>query len=310
MSIPFRDYLDAKYGLDERSLNPDVRAAFLASLRSHTTLKLLDLGAGTGSSLRRLLDAELHANLDITLVDKEPALLEAARQEGAKMLARREYEVTLVEGGIEAWRGKQTLLIRTVAADLAHFEPARAGQYDAIIAHALMDLLPPRLMAQRIARWLAPAGLFYATLNYDAGTTLFPVWAEGGLEKAILANYDGSMDRRELPFGDEPSAGAESGRKLHGALHAQGFDVLAYGSSDWSITPFCDCYRQQDAVCLLALLDMMLEESRRVGLFEPAALDLWYATRRDQIETRQLGMIIHQLDVLAQKPAHRQLTGA
>ena len=46
MRLSFEDYLDAKFPLDERSLNRDVRTLFESFLRSHADLRIMDTACG------------------------------------------------------------------------------------------------------------------------------------------------------------------------------------------------------------------------------------------------------------------------
>lgn len=299
MTATLRDYLDVKFALDERSLNPAVRTAFLASLRDRPSLAVLDLGTGSGASIWRLLNADLAADLDITAVDKDADLLDLAFKRTVVLLGAREFKVSSAPGAIQARRGKRGINISFVTADLKDFGPEGPGRYDAVIAHAVMDLLPMAPMAKRIAGWLRPRGVFYASLNYDGGTTLFPMYPDRELEGRILAVYDASMERQ---LDGQACGGACSGRRLHAALRELEFEVLAYGSSDWSLTPFHGRYRDRDDICLAALLEMIRDEAEKSGQVAAEALDTWYRRRTRQIETGELGLISHQIDLLAEKP--------
>jgi SAM-dependent methyltransferase len=300
MSVAFAEYLDAKYPLDERSLNGDVRALFESSLRSHSALRILDMGCGSGASLRRLLQAGLHGRIELTGVDRDADLLQRARDRIVHNLEMAEFELSMSAEVVEARRNRETVTLRFAAADLSTYEPAQSGIYDAVIAQALMDLLPLERMVERIRGWLAPAGLFYASLNYDAGTVLYPEYPSNQFEAALLDVYDASMARS---VGGQPCGGAQSGRHLHAALSKVGFDILALGSSDWNITPYCGGYRDADELCLAALLDMIHGEGLRSGRFETQALDDWLGYRQAQLADSKLGLIIHQIDLVAQKPA-------
>jgi SAM-dependent methyltransferase len=302
MTISFRDYLDVKTSLDERSLNPTVQTAFLDALRGREWLTCLDLGAGTGASLWRLLNAELSAGLAITAVDRDAALLDIAFKRTTVLLRARGFTVsTPAAGSLRARRGGRHLAIDFITADLQHFNAADdAGRFDAVIAHQVMDLLPPRTMAERIAAWLRPQGVFYATLNYEGGTALFPVYREEALEDRILAVYDDSMEKRRV--WDQSSGGARSGRRLYGALLEHGLAPLAHGTSDWNLTPLHRVYLDRDDLCLVALLGMIRDEAARSGEFSGEALDLWHRDRLHKLENGELGLIVHQIDLLAEKP--------
>jgi SAM-dependent methyltransferase len=300
MSIAFAEYLDAKYPLDERSLNRDVRAVFESALRSHSSVRVLDIGCGNGASLCRLLRAGLNGRVELTGVDRDPELLQLARSRAVHDLEMADFELSRSTEVIQARRNREAITLRFEAADLAGYETEQPGIHDAVIAQALMDLLPVKPMVERIREWLAPAGLFYASLNYDGGTVLFPAYPDDAFETALLENYDASMARS---VGGQPCGGAHSGRRLHAALTEAGFDILALGSSDWNITPYCGAYRDADAVCLAALLDMIHGEGQRSGRFDPHQLQDWLEHRRTQLAQRKLGLIIHQIDLVAQKPA-------
>ena len=300
MSSAFADYLDAKYPLDERSLNRDVRAVFESALRSHAAVRVLDIGCGSGASLCRLLQAGLNGRVELTGVDRDPELLQLARSRAVHDLEMADFELSRSTEVIQARRNREAITLRFEAADLAGYEPEQPGTHDAVIAQALMDLLPVQSMVERIRGWLAPAGLFYASLNYDGGTVLFPAHPKGEFEAALLGAYDASMARS---VGGLPCGGAHAGRRLHAALTEAGFDILALGSSDWNITPYCGAYRDADEACLAALLDMIHGEGQRSGRFEPQQLDGWLSQRRTQLAQRKLGLIIHQIDLVAQKPA-------
>ena len=300
MSLSFEDYLDAKFPLDERSLNRDVRTLFESFLRSHAELRSLDMGCGNGASLRRLLRAGLNGRIEMNGVDRDAGLLQRARERLAQDLEVTDFEVSPSVERVLARRNREVITLSFTVADLASYQPAEPGRYDAVIAQALMDLLPLERMVERIRSWLAPAGLFYASLNYDAGTVLYPLYPDLEFETDLLGVYDTSMER----FLDGlPCGGAHSGRRLHAALSNAGFDILALGSSDWNIAPYCGAYRDEDQRCLAALLDMIHGEGQRSGRFQPQQLDDWLSHRRAQLADSRLSLIIHQIDLVAQKPS-------
>jgi len=303
MSISFRDYPDIKSALDERSLNPQVRTAFQHALRGREWLSCLDLGAGAGASLWRLLNADLKADLAITAVDPDRDLLELALRRLAVLLRARDFEVaTPGPDHIQARRGGRSISIEFVAAgpeDFNRQEPTR--QFDVVVAHHVTDLLPTQAMADRIASWLKPQGVFYAALNYDTGTTVFPAYRDADLEQRILATYDSAMETRRMR--DQPAEAAKPGGWLHGSLLESQLDILAQGASDWNLTPLRRAYRDQDDLCLDAVLAHIRDEADRSGGIGPRALDAWHRDRRQEIDRRRLGLIVHQVDVLARRGA-------
>jgi SAM-dependent methyltransferase len=300
VDISFHDYLEAKFALDERSLNREVQTEFARWLSDQPQLTCLDLGTGSGASVHRLLNFAPESDLHITAVDRDPNLLGIAREKTADLLRNGDSDLSAKPEGIRARRNGRDITVDFVCSDLQHFAPNRSsGSYHLVIAHAVMDLLPLRTMAERIARWLRPKGLFYSTINYDGETSLFPVYADEELESSIFAVYDASMEERRV--WDENSGGARSGRRLHRILGETGFELTAYGSSDWNITPLRRTYRDRDAVCLAALLNMIRDEAVRSGQFPKDSLDRWYQERSQRLATGELGLIVHQIDLLAEK---------
>jgi SAM-dependent methyltransferase len=300
---PFADYLEAKFALDERSLNADVRRAVLDRLgRERRVLRWLDVGAGTGAMVRRLLAADPAGSVQITVLDRDPGLLGLAPAAIADALSRLEYTVRRRGSTIEAARRGREIHVDFRCSGLMEFDGADRS-YDLVTAHAFMDIVPIDPAVSRIAAWLAPGGLFYATLNYDGHTTLFPLYADPAFEDAILAGYDRSMEERRVD--GEATGGARSGRRLHRALHASQFHVFAYGSSDWNITPAADSYRDRDADVLRTLLAVIREESERSPLFDRGRVARWHAERTDQLARGELGMIVHHVDLGATRLQQR-----
>lgn len=293
----FADYLEAKLELDERSLNSDVRQAALERFtRTSAVLRWLDVGTGTGSMIRRLLNADLHRPLEITALDRDGRLLEIAFTKISEELVRLKYEVRSRADVIEAHKAERQLRVEFRCCSLLEFEP-KPDCYDLVTAHAVMDIVPVGAAVSRVGTWLAAGGVFYSTLNYDGDTALFPLHADSAFEDAILAGYDASMEKRRVAA--QATGGARSGRRLHKALRESDLDVLAYGSSDWNITPRSGVYRDRDVDVLRALLATIRIESERNRAIDPGKLAGWYASRINQLERGELGMIVHQLDIAA-----------
>lgn len=294
MSVSFAEYLESKFDLDERSLNREVRAALMQALQHLPEIRCLDVGAGTGATARRLLAAGLAAPLSVTALDRDAALLDIARADAAARLEASGRSAFIEAGEVHAG-GEPATAMRFVACELREYRPEQPCNL--ITAHALLDIVPLADTLRRFADWLEPGGYLHASLNYDGETTLLPASVDAAFEASLLAHYHESMERRRVD--GQATGGAYCGRRLHGLLPEHGFDILACGSSDWSITPFLGQYRGRDATCLRALLDMIDAEARASGRFDPGQLGRWREDRIHCLRQRRLGLVAHQLDMLA-----------
>ncbi len=294
MPLAFAEYLQAKFDLDERSLNPEVRAAFLQVLHGLAEVRCIDVGAGTGATARRLLAAGLSTPLALTALDRDPLLLDIAREDALQGLQASGRRAFIETGEVHATEEPRTML-RFLACEFQDHQPEQ--RCNVITAHAFLDMVPLADALARFATWLEPGGHLYATLNFDGDTTLLPTSDDATFEATLIAHYHDTMERRRMD--GRAIGGAFSGRRLHRLLPAHGFDILACGSSDWSITPYLGAYRGGDADCLRALLDMMAGEAQRSGLFDPARLGRWREERMQCLREHRLGLIAHQLDLLA-----------
>jgi SAM-dependent methyltransferase len=294
MPVPFAEYLAAKFALDERSLNREVRGAFQDALRGLPQLRCLDVGAGTGATLRRLLESGLAAPLSLTAVDSDSSLLNLARDEAVERLRTLGLMPRMEEDAIRTQRAPFTT-IRFLAEALKNHRPDHT--YNVITAHAFLDIVPLRPALRLFSGWLEPGGYLYATINYNGETALSAPYEDGDFEARLLDYYNHTMEIRRVD--GQATGGAYSGRRLAELLPEFAFSVLAHGSSDWNIAPLSGRYRDDDAVCLTALLEMMALEGQRSGLFRPDLLDRWHDDRRRLVQEGRLAMRVHQTDLLA-----------
>ena len=293
MPVAFAGFLEAKFALDERSLNREVRAAFLDALRSLPQIRCLDVGAGTCATLRRLLNSGLTTPLSLTALERDPVLLDIARVEAAGWLRALGLEPHNEAGTIQT-QGERVTAIRFAAGELKDYRPDRP--FNLITAHAFLDLVPLPDSLRLFTAWLQAGGYLYASINYDGDTALLPLYDDAAFEARLLSYYNDTMERRRVDA--QATGGSFCGRRLHRLLPDYGFDILAYGSSDWNITPFLGEYRDGDALCLAALLETIGAEGQSSGLFHQDQLERWREHRLRLLQQRRLGLIAHQLDFL------------
>src|SRR4051794_13823583 len=171
--------------------------ALVAELRSvfagRDTAAIIDLGCGTGSNLRALA-ASLARRQSWRLVDRDPALLGAARERLAAWADGSE-----TGAGLRLRKGGFEIAVCFVEADLA---PGVApllsdGGVDLVTAAALFDLVSASWI-EGFARETAAAGAaFYPALTYDGVDRWSPPHPA---DAAMLVGFH-AHQRRDKGFG-------------------------------------------------------------------------------------------------------------
>jgi hypothetical protein len=302
-AIDVLGYLGSKKSVDDRSLNHCVWRTLTAALSSATALRplrLLEIGAGIGTMLERLLDQVAFTHLAYTLVEINPACVEESRQRITRWAARRGCEPTWESDGtlrIPTECGNQT--ISFICADVFEYLQAsnRSSGWDAILAHAFMDLVDCGALLPDLCRQCAAGGLLYLSLNYDGETIFLPV-PEDGFDQHIIELYHQSMDARVVK--GRPAGDRYTGRHLFAHLTAAGAVILAAGSSDWVVFPQEQHYKADEAHFLHAILHTLEAELGHHRQLDSQRFAAWIAQRHRQVETGDLLYIAKNLDLLAQ----------
>jgi len=295
----FPHYLLAKQSVDDRALNKDVLAALRLHLNAPASglpLRVLEIGAGIGTMLRRLLRWQvLPAQTDYTLLDEMPENIVFARQ----WLPQAAADL----GWSSAWQDESLLRLsgdsgRQVTVHLEQANvftfaaaPQRQAAYGLLIAHAVLDLFPLPQSLPGLLALLQTQGLAWFTINFDGVSSLEPS-LDAALDTLLEREYHRSMDTR--PGGGD----SQSGRHLFGYLNSLSVEILAAGASDWVVYPQRGQYPAEEAFFLNCIL-RFYEESLSTRASVPSqALQNWLKIRRGQVENGQLTYVAHQMDFL------------
>ena len=298
----YHRYLAVKKSIDDRSLNPRVWDSLARALPGTRPMEVLELGAGIGSMVQRVIERGLLTDCRYRAVDLEPGNVgEAMRRLPAWALERGLSVEEMGEGGIR-FSGAGTLMeLSFEAANVVELlkRPDVRGVYDLVIAQAFLDLVDLDSVLPLIGASLRPGGLIYLCINFDGGTIFDPI-IDGELDARIEALYHRTMDERVAD--GKCSGDSRTGRRLFSGLRRIGAQVLDAGPSDWVVYPGVDGYSGDDEIFLHAIIDTVqgaLESSQELSR---ETLDEWSRVRHGQIEARDLVYIAHQLDVLARVP--------
>jgi SAM-dependent methyltransferase len=309
MAIPttygFTRYLAAKKSVDDRALNRHVWQCLVQALPQVTSdraVQVLEIGAGIGTMVERLVEWGLLHQATYTAIDADPETIAEHRRRLPTWMAAHGFNVQEDSFTQQRfWRNGHEIGVETEAIDLQRFigrtQVGRA--WDLLIAHAVLDLLDIPATLPSLLALLRPGGLLYCSMVFDGVTILQPE-IDPELDAQIEALYHQTMDQRRIA--GHLSGDSRSGRHLFAPLQALGADILAAGSSDWIIFAGLQGYPGDEAYFLHFIIHTIGTALRGHSQLDSGRLTHWIAQRHAQIETGSLVYIAHQLDVLACTP--------
>jgi SAM-dependent methyltransferase len=299
-------YLAAKVSVDDRALNARVWSALADGVRAAAALAppaILEVGAGIGTMVERLVARGALGSAVYTALDLLPANLAAARTRLPAALASHGFTLRDQDDDrLVLARGDDRLEVVLVCADAAEWLAAEpVCSFDVVLAHAVLDVVDVEALLPLVASRLRPGGLAHASLCFDGVTALEPA-VDAALDARIEAQYHATMDARRRA--DSPSGDSRSGRHLLTQLRRCGLEPVEAGGADWVVFAGADGYRGDEAFFLHYLVDVVsgaLAAAPGDGPapITPAELRGWTAARHAQIDRGELVWIAHNLDVLA-----------
>lgn len=309
MQYAFPRYLLAKQSVDDRALNKDVLAALRSALSAyplprHAPLSVIEVGAGIGTMLARLLRQRLLPQADYTLVDEMRENTDYAQTWLPLWAAQNNIRAESLPGDCIRLSAPTAhsapVTARVICADVFDYINSAPPPADLLIAHAFLDLLPMPESLGRLFSLLKPGGLAWLTINFDGVTTFQPPTRLS--DSAPTANLDAHIERLyHASMDSRPTGGdSQSGRHLFGHIAQAGGRILATGASDWVVYPHQGRYPADEAYFLHFILHFFEQTLGGHPDLDPAAFTAWLAGRRAQVERGELVYIAHQMDFLVQ----------
>lgn len=289
MGYSFPHYLLSKQSVDDRALNKDVLNALKANLQQQP-IRIIEVGAGIGTMLRRLIRWDVIRKAEYILIDEMAENIEYASAWIKVWADETGLSVERIEQNqVRVFDEIHDVRIRLERADVFDFIQKNKEPADLLIAHAFLDLLP---MPESLPKLFSlTKGLAWLTINFDGVTSLEPT-IDAALDKQIERLYHKSMDTR--PTGGD----SKSGRHLFGHLQSAGAEILAAGASDWVVHAVGGKYLEDEKYFLHFILHFFEESLTGHGELNVDAFAEWLKKRRAQIERSELVYIAHQLDFL------------
>jgi hypothetical protein len=305
-TYPVTRYLDAKKSVDDRALNRRVLQNFtglLWDMAPERPIQILEIGAGIGTMVERLLDWGALKQATYTAIDRDPNAVSEGYHRLPRWAASSGYDVTRKSPReILLKRGDQEFLVAFEATELYDFALREKGHrsWNVLIANAFLDLVDVPSTLPYILSLLRPGGLTYFTINYDGVTVLEPE-IDPTLDARITTLYDKTMDERVVS--GKPSGDSRTGRHLFANFMECGVDLLDAGSSDWIVFGGPQGYPEDEAFFLHYLIHTISTALRGHPEIDASLLAAWIRDRHSQVEQGKLVYIAHQLDFLGRLEA-------
>jgi SAM-dependent methyltransferase len=234
-------------------------------------LNVVDLGCGTGASLRAVA-LRLGGRQRWRMFDHDPALL-AAVPDALAAWAQAEGLQVAADGSITG-RGLH-LQVQCCRADLAAGLADLPLQGAALVtASALMDLVSARWLQALVAHCHASGAAVCWALNVDDRVDWHPLDADDARVHAAFRAHQ----QRDKGFG--PALGGAAAACAADALRAAGYAVQL-GPSDWQIGP-------HDAAMLRAMVQGIGDAAIEQAPADAARVQAWQARRLAPGATAQL----------------------
>jgi len=301
----FTRYLSAKKTIDDRSLNSRVRQSLIravSTMRPAGPLRVLEIGAGIGTMVERVIEWGLFGQGVYTAIDSESKNIAEATSRVPSWARAQGYSVKIeANGQIRITAPGKDLLVRLQVADVFEFTAhvSEKGQSDVLIANAFLDLIDVRSSLSDILSPLAAGGLFYFTITFD-GATIFQPEIDPDLDAKIEALYHETMDRRIV--GSKPSGDSRAGRHFFEQIRGIGAEILDAGSSDWLVFAGPNGYPDDEAYFLHFIIHTVGSALRGTPDLDPERFSAWLQQRHAQVDQGTLVYIAHQLDFLGRVP--------
>ena len=292
MDYSFPRYLLSKQTVDDRALNKDVINALRVHLPAEP-VSIIEVGAGIGTMLKRLIEWEILCAGEYTLVDTMAENIEYAREWIAWWGTEAGLSVEwIAPDQLQLCDHTRDIRVRFERADVFEFIQGNKTPADLLIAHAFLDLLP---MPESLQGLLSlTSGLAWLTVNFDGVSAFEPV-IDRELDENIERLYHSTMAAR-------PSGGnSRTGRGLFKHLHGTDAEILAAGASDWVVFANNGKYPADEKYFLQFIMHFFKSSLSGCDELETTAFEHWLTKRHTQIERGELVYIAHQIDFLVRQ---------
>lgn len=254
---------------DHRSRNRDLAAALSARFELRESVRVVDLGCGSGSNLRAMVGL-LPRRQDWTLVDYDPTLLAAAR---TALIGWAANSAEADDGTLTLTAEGRQLTVRFAQRDLnSELDAALGPAPDLVTAAAFFDLASPEFIRRLAQAVTARRAVFYTVLTYNGIQHWMP---RRPADNQLTAAFN-RHQMTDKGFG--ASAGPTAPAHLADQFRIGGYSVQE-GDSPWVLSG------ARDERLVAELAEGHVNAVAETGLVDARTLDQWRAIRHTGAET-------------------------
>jgi hypothetical protein len=207
-----------------------ITRALVGALGHERPLRILELGTGTGSNVRYLIE-HLGPRQDWLLVDRDPTLLAEIPARMAVWATSRGYHTEVVNDRIILHGAALECQIERRAMDLGRLDDPRLfANRHLVTASALLDLVSDRWLRTLAERCRDAGAAVLFTLTYDGRSRPSPGEPEDDRVRDLLNRH------QKNDKGFAPAAGPDAVECAARAFAQVGYHVER-ASSDWVLSP-------------------------------------------------------------------------
>ena len=262
------EWLALREPYDRSARSETVIAAVAAAFAGHSSISIVDLACGTGSTFRAL-SPRLAMRQNWRLVDNDLSLLARTPRSAPSQIT-----------------------VTTVPVDINRdLEAALDGPIDLVATSGLLDLVSDEWLVRLVVEAAARRLPVYAALSYDGRVELTPP-DEG--DRAVIAAVN-AHQRTDKGFG--PALGPVAAQAAIAAFERIDYPVV-HGQADWVFGP-------QDREIQLETLAGWATAAREIGNVPLANVVGWLTRRRDLVAAGRSSIRVGHRDLFARPAAAR-----
>lgn len=279
----YANWLNERYPFDSEARNKEVESVVLSHLNKKQTVRLVDVGAGTGSTALYLLD-KIKGNQNWYFIEQDASFEKVLMRRLKEYAGFHKYTWERANGKAQIITPSKQLSFQFIKGSLLDLERLLSiKEVDLILANAVFDLFTQQQIQSFLAPILDRAIACYFTLNYRS-MSFHP---EDPFDSKFISLYEQHMER---PQAMGRATGKQVGPALEKIMNNSGRVIS--GISTWHI-------QREDIKMHYYLLNFMENAIQELPLTEDirALLPKWIQRKKDLIITRQLELKIDHLDI-------------